>query len=189
MPGLMSVLACLVVMVQGCCGPVRMHRWASEVQGNALWRIEIIKDGEVLFQGLLARHAGHDRDGPLARFWLVDSSGLTFMKLVSRDGEMAVLMALPPFDESYISDYISRNMEVSMCCHEPDSCVDPGFCGIRESECEVPAGKRRCFRGRFGFFNAWELACEYGPGKNRMVEGISVKERYPGMEMRFKRLR
>ncbi len=159
---------------------------------DELWRLEIIKDDEVLFQGLLARHAGGSKAGQQVRFWLIDSTGLTLMKLVSHGGELAVVMALPPFDETYVSDYIRQNLEISICCNEPDACISRGLCGVNESECKHRAGNYRCLEGRFGFFNAWELICGFSrniqTGTSGKVEEMIIKERYPRMEMRFKRL-
>jgi len=188
-------LFCILVLfsVSGCCGDVILPEKLSKTCQDALWTISITRHGEGLFEGLVAcgSSSGTGDEAGLSCS-LIDSTGITLMKLDERQREFRVVMALPPFDEAQVSDYLTNELSLvlAVALARCDECGAGFLCTIEDYPCaEKNSGISTCIRGVTGPFDVWKMRIdrdmEGESSGTAHVREVTLIRPWSGMQLRL----
>ncbi len=186
-----------VFLMSGCCGHVNLPETISNAWQGSVWKISISQDGEGLFEGLLAcgnSTGPDDTEGPLS-LSLIDPTGITLMKLDEHEGRLKVTMALPPFNQRRVADYIESDLTLILYSAGPlcNVCRSGFLCTVEEYPCQAESSDaQRCVRAVSGPFELWDMRVEWNPNGTvtapLRITDAAVTRPWSGMRLRLVRL-
>jgi hypothetical protein len=182
-----------IFVMHGCCGRVPLPPSLTTSWQGTVWKISISRSGEGLFKGLLVcgETAGLTRATHPLSCSLIDSTGITLMKLLRHNGRFEVVTAMPPFSSDRISEYIVSDLEIILACadNSDGTCHARGICSIEECPCPGDGAEdERCLWAGAGPFDSWTLVTRYEPSDESRLSQVTVTRPWSGMQMQLKRL-
>lgn len=192
------MLFSMMFMLNACCAQVNIPEALPVRLQGSLWKMVISRNGQGVFEGLMALGTEHEAGMEILACSIIDSTGITLMKLAGEGGRLHIKTVLPPFDEKSISDYIISELGLflSYSCGK-DEYAGQGMCLVREYHCEEESMDskfiKRCISAHAGPFIKWRFQGLLGPGpqdaeNTGMVQAVITRP-WSGMTMRLYRLK
>lgn len=191
------ILFFIIFMLDACCGQVNIPETLPAALQGSLWKMTISHNGQGMFEGLLAIGLDRKSGMDMLHCSIIDSTGITLMKLAGQGERLDVEMALPPFAEKGVSGYIISELRLFLACSGwKDEYAGHGICQAREYQCEendMDSGfTERCISAYAGPFVQWRFRGIFGPapqdaGHHGMIQAVIMRP-WSGMTMRLYRL-